>query len=124
MADPLRHFADGLASLGNPVGSPVDKVLVGLFRWAGWGVRVRGCRGAWLSAVSRGRVLVGLCRRVGVGRAALGGRDSVAQRLKLVRVDSCRMMRAEPTEVMDQRWQANGHQRINKHMRRVPEGAA
>lgn len=32
VADPLRHFADGLASLGNPVGSPVDKVLVGVFR--------------------------------------------------------------------------------------------
>jgi hypothetical protein len=27
-----RHLADGLASLGNPIGSPVDKLLVGLFR--------------------------------------------------------------------------------------------
>lgn len=32
VADPLRHFADGLGSLPNPVGSPLDKVLVGLFR--------------------------------------------------------------------------------------------
>ncbi|KAL4854581.1 4-substituted benzoates-glutamate ligase [Chlorella vulgaris] len=28
----VRHLADGLASLGNPIGSPVDKLLVGLFR--------------------------------------------------------------------------------------------
>jgi hypothetical protein len=27
-----RHFADGIGSLGNPIGSPVDKLLVGLFR--------------------------------------------------------------------------------------------
>ncbi|KXZ45256.1 hypothetical protein GPECTOR_56g352 [Gonium pectorale] len=32
VADPLRHLADGLASLPNPVGSPVDKVMVGVFR--------------------------------------------------------------------------------------------
>ena len=32
VADPLRHFADALGSLLNPVGSPLDKVLVGLFR--------------------------------------------------------------------------------------------
>ena len=32
VADPLRHFADGLGSLFNPVGSPLDKALVGLFR--------------------------------------------------------------------------------------------
>lgn len=28
----MRHLADGLASLANPIGSPVDKVRVGLFR--------------------------------------------------------------------------------------------
>ena len=32
VADPLRHFADGLWSLFNPVGSPLDKALVGLYR--------------------------------------------------------------------------------------------
>lgn len=32
VADPLRHFADGLASLSNPIGSVADKVNVGLFR--------------------------------------------------------------------------------------------
>ena len=32
VADPLRHFADGIGSLPNPVGSPIDKALVGLFR--------------------------------------------------------------------------------------------
>jgi hypothetical protein len=32
VADPLRHFVDGIASLPNPVGSPVDKVMVGIFR--------------------------------------------------------------------------------------------
>ncbi len=32
VADPLRHFGDGLSSLPNPVGSPIDKALVGLFR--------------------------------------------------------------------------------------------
>ena len=32
VADPLRHFADSLGSLVNPVGSPLDKALVGLFR--------------------------------------------------------------------------------------------
>lgn len=32
VADPLRHFGDGLGSLPNPVGSPIDKALVGLFR--------------------------------------------------------------------------------------------
>ncbi|KAK9815902.1 hypothetical protein WJX72_011660 [[Myrmecia] bisecta] len=32
VADPLRHFADGLLSLPNPVGSIPDKVNVGLFR--------------------------------------------------------------------------------------------
>ena len=32
VADPARHLLDGLLSLGNPVGSPVDKVRVGLYR--------------------------------------------------------------------------------------------
>ena len=32
VADPLRHLVDGLLSLPNPVGSPLDKVNVGLFR--------------------------------------------------------------------------------------------
>ncbi|GIL43974.1 hypothetical protein Vafri_1549 [Volvox africanus] len=32
VADPLRHFADGLASLSNSVGTPLDKVMVGVFR--------------------------------------------------------------------------------------------
>ena len=32
VADPLRHFGAGLGSLPNPVGSPIDKALVGLFR--------------------------------------------------------------------------------------------
>ncbi|CAL8463731.1 g3265 [Coccomyxa elongata] len=32
VADPFRHFGDGVASLPNPVGSPLDKALVGLFR--------------------------------------------------------------------------------------------
>ncbi len=32
VADPFRHLSDGIASLGNPIGSPVDKVLVGVFR--------------------------------------------------------------------------------------------
>lgn len=27
-----RHLADGLGSLGNPIGSPLDKLRVGLFR--------------------------------------------------------------------------------------------
>ena len=27
-----RHLADGLGSLGNPIGSPGDKIKVGLFR--------------------------------------------------------------------------------------------
>ena len=32
VADPLRHLLDGLQSLPNPVGSPLDKVNVGRFR--------------------------------------------------------------------------------------------
>lgn len=32
VADPLRHFLDGIQSLPNPIGSPLDKVNVGLFR--------------------------------------------------------------------------------------------
>jgi len=32
VADPLRHLVDGLQSLTNPVGSPLDKVNVGVFR--------------------------------------------------------------------------------------------
>lgn len=32
VADPLRHFADGLGSLFNPIGSAVDKVIVGIVR--------------------------------------------------------------------------------------------
>jgi hypothetical protein len=32
VADPLRHPVDGLLSLTNPVGSVIDKVLVGIFR--------------------------------------------------------------------------------------------
>ena len=32
VADPLRHLLDGVASIGNPIGSPVDKVRVGVFR--------------------------------------------------------------------------------------------
>ena len=32
VADPFRHFGDGVASLPNPVGTPLDKALVGLFR--------------------------------------------------------------------------------------------
>lgn len=33
VADPLRHFVDGLLSLTNPIGSVGDKVNVGIFRW-------------------------------------------------------------------------------------------
>ncbi|KAG2482905.1 hypothetical protein HYH03_018187 [Edaphochlamys debaryana] len=32
VADPLRHFTDGLASLPNPIGSVGDKINVGIFR--------------------------------------------------------------------------------------------
>jgi phytoene dehydrogenase-like protein len=32
VADPLRHFLDGLASIPNPIGSPADKINVGVFR--------------------------------------------------------------------------------------------
>lgn len=32
VADPFRHLVDGLASLPNPVGSVLDKLLVGIFR--------------------------------------------------------------------------------------------
>lgn len=32
VADPLRHFVDGLLSLPNPIGSVGDKVNVGIFR--------------------------------------------------------------------------------------------
>lgn len=32
VADPLRHFVDGLLSLTNPIGSVVDKINVGVFR--------------------------------------------------------------------------------------------
>ncbi|KAI8473014.1 MAG: hypothetical protein J3K34DRAFT_453716 [Monoraphidium minutum] len=32
VADPLRHFVDGLLSLANPIGSVLDKVNVGVFR--------------------------------------------------------------------------------------------
>lgn len=32
VADPLRHFVDGLMSLTNPIGSVGDKVNVGVFR--------------------------------------------------------------------------------------------
>jgi len=34
VADPFRHLLDGLGSLTNPIGSPIDKVLVGLYRTA------------------------------------------------------------------------------------------
>jgi hypothetical protein len=33
VADPLRHFVDGLLSLTNPIGSVVDKINVGVFRF-------------------------------------------------------------------------------------------
>jgi hypothetical protein len=33
VADPLRHFVDGLLSLNNPIGSVGDKVNVGIFRY-------------------------------------------------------------------------------------------
>jgi hypothetical protein len=33
VADPLRHFVDGLLSLTNPIGSVGDKVNVGIFRF-------------------------------------------------------------------------------------------
>jgi hypothetical protein len=45
VADPLRHFADGLASLPNPVGSVADKINVGVFRWGGAGGGPRVGRG-------------------------------------------------------------------------------
>lgn len=32
VADPFRHLMDGLGSLPNPIGSPVDKILVGVYR--------------------------------------------------------------------------------------------
>jgi len=32
VADPLRHFVDGVMSLTNPIGSVFDKVNVGVFR--------------------------------------------------------------------------------------------
>jgi len=32
VADPLRHFVDGVLSLGNPIGSVADKINVGVFR--------------------------------------------------------------------------------------------
>lgn len=32
VADPLRHFTDGIQSLLNPIGSPLDKINVGVFR--------------------------------------------------------------------------------------------
>jgi hypothetical protein len=32
VADPFRHPVDGVLSLLNPVGSPIDKALVGLVR--------------------------------------------------------------------------------------------
>lgn len=32
VADPLRHLIDGLRSLPNPIGSPIDKLNVGIFR--------------------------------------------------------------------------------------------
>ena len=32
VADPLRHPLDGLGSLPNPIGTPLDKLRVGLFR--------------------------------------------------------------------------------------------
>lgn len=32
VADPLRHFVDGISSLLNPIGTPVDKINVGIYR--------------------------------------------------------------------------------------------
>jgi len=32
VADPVRHLTDGVASLVNPIGGPIDKIRVGLFR--------------------------------------------------------------------------------------------
>jgi phytoene dehydrogenase-like protein len=32
VADPFRHLMDGLGSLNNPIGSPIDKILVGVYR--------------------------------------------------------------------------------------------
>lgn len=32
VADPFRHLTDGVASLTNPIGSPLDKIKVGVFR--------------------------------------------------------------------------------------------
>lgn len=34
VADPLRHPLDGVLSLTNPIGSPPDKVKIGVFRTA------------------------------------------------------------------------------------------
>jgi len=34
VADPFRHLFDGLGSLTNPIGSPIDKLLVGVYRTA------------------------------------------------------------------------------------------
>lgn len=33
VADPLRHFIDGILSLTNPIGSVADKINVGVFRF-------------------------------------------------------------------------------------------
>lgn len=32
VADPFRHLVDGLGSLTNPIGSPIDKIRVGIYR--------------------------------------------------------------------------------------------
>lgn len=42
VADPLRHPLDGVMSLGNPVGTPLDKIRVGLLRWVN-GLFFLGC---------------------------------------------------------------------------------
>ena len=88
---PRRHLADGLGSLGNPVGSPLDKVKVGIFRLQSLlgslddllaapetttleRLRVRCRRGACGALAGRG---VGPCLGRGGARAAARHSQSV-----------------------------------------------
>jgi hypothetical protein len=61
VADPLRHLADGLGSLTNPVGSVADKVMVGVFRCGVEKRLERGARGC-VGTEGSGRVAAGSSR--------------------------------------------------------------
>jgi hypothetical protein len=99
VADPLRHFVDGVLSLTNPIGSVGDKVNVGLFRCGCWAVclalTARCDSAAGDSASSRvlthATAAAAACRL----KTLLGPLDAIYQRPETTTLERLRV-RAEP----------------------------